>query len=175
MRPQFHHIDAFAEIERLGRARDPALAARAQQAQAIHMTIKSTQDGGEVSTESMGARISATQSEAWKNHSYIDEESTEAWMEFKQILFVGGEAEIEEGDDDKKTFEKTAAKLATFPRLSSTLDDSEYLDTISAPSNPAKLSRSKTKDKRAKEEKGKGKEIAGGAQDDLSSSSDSDS
>merc|ERR1719262_1567090 len=77
MRPQFHHIDAQTEQDRAGRARDPAAGPRAPpDARAIHMTVKSNVDGEEDTTDTMAARITLAQSEAWKSHRYVDEEDT---------------------------------------------------------------------------------------------------
>lgn len=158
MRPQFHHIDAHSEQERAGRARDPAMAVRAQEARAIHMTVKSNVDGEEETTDTMAERIAAAQAEAWKTQKYVDEDSADAWDAFHRHLFVGARAGLENSED----------LLAIMPHLKSALDDAEYLDFISAPSNPAKLSRSKKV--RRKDKKGKGKETdTAGAESDASS------
>ncbi len=148
MRPQFHHIDAHTEQERFGRVRDPAMATRVPEARAIHMTVKSNVDGEEESTDTMAERIAAAQSEAWKTQRYVDEDDVEAWTAYEKHLFVGASAGLENNED----------LLANMPQLKSALDDAEYLDTISAPRDEAKLSRSK---------KGKGKENAAeGAESD---------
>ncbi len=134
------------------------MAARAQEARAIHMTVKSNVDGEEETTDTMAERISAAQAEAWKTQRYVDEDSTEAWDAFHKHLFVGAEAGLEDNE----------ALLANMPQLLSALDDVEYLDTISAPRDAAKLSGSKKV--RKDREKGKGKEKPiGGAESDTSS------
>ncbi|CZS89298.1 related to RPC37 Pol III transcription [Rhynchosporium agropyri] len=147
MRPQFHHIDAQSEQDRAGRARDPAAGARATpDARAIHMTVKSNVDGEEDTTDTMAARITAAQAEAWKKHRYVDEEHLESWDGY-QNLFVGSEKDgmIQEEE------------LKNKPMLRSSLNNAEYLDEISAPMDAAKLSRSQ---KVKKVKKGKGKEKA---------------
>jgi len=146
MRPQFHHIDAHAEQERSGRARDPAFVARAQEARAIHMTVKSNVDGEEETTDTMAERISAAQAEPWKTQKCFDEDSNEAWAAYHEHLFVGSAAKIEDNEE----------LLANMPKLKSALDNAEYLNEISTPRDAAKLSRSK-KVKNGKD-KGKGKE-----------------
>jgi len=159
MRPQFHHIDAHSEQERFGRVRDPAMAARVQEARAIHMTVKTNVDGEEETTDTMAERISAAQAEHWKTQQYIDEDDGEAWQAYHQHLFVGASTGLESNED----------LLAHMPPLKSALDDTEYLDTISAPRDAAKLSRSK-KVRKNREKKGKGTENAtDGAESDASS------
>jgi DNA-directed RNA polymerase-3 subunit RPC5 len=159
MRPQFHHIDAHSEQERFGRARDPAMAARVQEARAIHMTVKTNVDGEEETTDTMAERISAAQAEAWKTQRYVDEDDEEAWEAYHRHLFVGADAGLMENED----------LLVAIPPLKSALDNVEYLDTISAPRDAAKLSRSK-KVRRNREKKGKGREsTAEGTESDTSS------
>jgi len=159
MRPQFHHIDAHSEQERFGRARDPAMAARVQEARAIHMTVKTNVDGEEETTDTMAERISAAQAEHWKTQQYIDEDDGEAWEAFHKHLFVGANTGLETNEE----------LLAHMPPLKSALDDIEYLDTISAPRDAAKLSRSK-KVRKNRDKNGKGKENAAeGAESDTSS------
>ena len=132
------------------------MAPRVQEARAIHMTVKSNVDGEEETTDTMAERIAAAQAEAWKTQRYIDEDSGDAWEAFHKHLFVGARDGLEESED----------LLANMPHLKSALDDAEYLDFISAPSNPAKLSRSK----KVRNQKGKGKETAAaGAESDTSS------
>jgi DNA-directed RNA polymerase-3 subunit RPC5 len=136
------------------------MAARVQEARAIHMTVKSNVDGEEETTDTMAERISAAQAEAWKTQRYVDEDSGEAWDAFHKHLFVGANAGLENNED----------LLANMPQLKSALDDAEYLDTISAPRDAAKLSRSKKVRKDRDKGKGKGKEKATeGAESDTSS------
>lgn len=148
MRPQFHHIDAAAEQERLARARDLGTP-RVQEARAIHMTVKSTIDGEDDSADTMAQRIAAVQAEPWRRHRYIDEESPEAWAAFEESMFVG--AEIGRGTEEL---------LAGVPRLVSGVTDLQYLDMISTPRDAAKLSRAKGERKGRGRKKGKGKDAA---------------
>lgn len=146
MRPQFHHIDARTEQERTSRAREPT--AGSAQARAIHMTVKSKVDGEESTVDTMGERITAAQAEKWKTHKYVDEDEDEAWKFYNENLIIGAEEKIEDTEELKMNMPKLATALANM----------EYMDTISAPTDPAKLSRSK-KVKKSKDKKGKGKEV----------------
>ncbi|KAG9235835.1 DNA-directed RNA polymerase III subunit Rpc5 [Amylocarpus encephaloides] len=137
MRPQFHHIDALAEHKKLFAARDSA--AGASVTRAIHMTVKSSIDGEEDSTDTMAQRIAATQAEDWEHHHYIDENTDESWTQFEHFYI---------GDNGDEALER-------LPRLATALLDNEYLDAVSAPGDEARLSRS-TKTKKGK---GKGKEM----------------
>jgi DNA-directed RNA polymerase-3 subunit RPC5 len=160
MRPQFHHIDAESEQARAAASRAMGVPQRAPaEARAVHMTVKSNVDGEEDSTDTMGARITAVQTELWKTHKFIDEDATEAWDSFQENMFVASELRIEDNGElqDK------------MPKLKTALDNPEYMDTISAPSNPAKLSRSKIR--KSKDEKGKGKEKEGEAAEESDTSS----
>lgn len=148
MRPQFHHIDAQSEQERAIRGRDAALGSRAApEARVVHVTVKTSIDGEEANADSMDKRIQDAQSENWKSHRFVDEDAEETWAGYNANLFVGiGGTEIDDELLDK------------VPKLSSILDNADYLNAISAPNDAAKLSRSQ-KVKKGKR-KGKGKEKA---------------
>ncbi len=85
------------------------------------MTVKPTVDGEEETTDTMAERIRAIQEEPWWKIRYVDEDSMEAWELYNDSLFV-------ESTD-------------RLPSLVSSMMNSEYLDTISAPRAPAKLAR----------------------------------
>lgn len=119
MRPQFHHIDATAELERLARPR--AEVAATQGARAVHMTVKAVGEEGEA-RESMAERIRAAQEEKWRKMRYIDDNSDAAWETFEELFVRDTE---------------------TLPRLESGIEDKVYLDEISAPRDAARLSRTK--------------------------------
>ncbi|RDW69342.1 hypothetical protein BP6252_08362 [Coleophoma cylindrospora] len=193
MRPQFHHIDAAVEQERQSRPRETAAGARTTEQRPVHQTAKTTVDGEEESTESMSDRVTAAQQETWRGHRYIDEDSAEAWSAFHENLFVGADTEEKEEDEEElpdaddiakggaaavggpkdkgkgKAVEKDLKEKV--PRLVSRLDDARYLDTISAPNDAVKLSRSK----RVKKRKGKGKAAEGDASDSSSTLSEASS
>ena len=146
MRPQFHHIDAYSEQERFGRARDPnAPQIRTDAARSIHMTVRHTVDGEDDTTDTMQERIIATQSEPWRHHSYIDENDRAAWESYDGNLFVGG------GELDGEELKRSV------PKLVSVCNDVEYLNMISAPRDSTRLSRSK---RAGKDPKGKRREGA---------------
>ena len=126
------------------------------------MTVKTNVDGEEDSNDTMASRIQAAQSEEWKSHRFVDEDTGECWEGYQANLFVGADVGLGPEED----------KLEHLPKLASTLDNAEYLDTISAPNDAAKLSRSQ------KVKKGRGKEQAteqteeGAESDTLSAISD---
>jgi DNA-directed RNA polymerase-3 subunit RPC5 len=127
------------------------------------MTVKASVDGEDESADNMATRISSAQAEPWQKLRYIDEDSVEAWEAFRENLFIGAEAE--DGSEEIDLLDKV-------PKLSSALNDAEYLDAISAPRDAARLSRSKRmrKDRERNKKKGKRKERqANGAESDSSS------
>jgi DNA-directed RNA polymerase-3 subunit RPC5 len=156
MRPQFHHIDAKMEQERSSRARDAAIGAPTAQARAIHMTVKSRVDGEDSTTDNMGERITAAQQEKWKVHRWVDEEEEEAWQFYGDNMFVGAEDRVDTTEELKEKY----------PVLESSLMNMEYMDTISAPNDFARLSRTRAQKKKG----GKGKE--NGAEINLGSDSE---
>lgn len=151
----------------------------------MHQTAKTTVDGEEESTESMSDRVTAAQQEAWRGHRYIDEDSAEAWSAFHENLFVGADTEEKEADEedlpeadelarndagavkDKGKGKAVERDLKDrVPQLISRIDDARYLDTISAPNDAVKLSRSKKVKKRSR--KGKEKAVDGEESDSSS-------
>lgn len=85
------------------------------------MTVKPTVEGEEETTDTMAVRIRAVQEEIWRKFTCVDEDSQDAWELFNDSLFVEGKEAL--------------------PTLVSSMTNSEYLDTISAPRAPAKLAR----------------------------------
>ncbi|RYO79766.1 hypothetical protein DL762_007997 [Monosporascus cannonballus] len=100
LRPQLHHLDAYAEQDRLSRLREtgaPAAAsssssgaagkdgAAAAPARAITMTIKSASTN-EIAQETMADRLRAVQTEPWSRLKYEHEESDRAWDMFSSHL-----------------------------------------------------------------------------------------
>ncbi|KAI1095004.1 hypothetical protein F5B19DRAFT_395569 [Rostrohypoxylon terebratum] len=103
LRPQFHHLDAYAEQERLSRPREgvpgapppggPGAAGKEGQppqagaAKAIHMTIKSAGQGdGGSPIDTMVERLRKVQIEPWTKLKYEHEESDKAWNTFASSL-----------------------------------------------------------------------------------------
>jgi DNA-directed RNA polymerase-3 subunit RPC5 len=146
MRPQFHHIDAQAELEHHLRVRDPNTAARSHEARAVHMTVKSSIDGEEDTGENMTEKLIAVQQESWTHHRYIDEDSADAWEIYHENLFVSDEVIQMQGP------------VGQTQHLSSGFEDEDLLDTISVTRDAAKLSRKKACNAEKEKAKGKGKE-----------------
>ena len=115
LRPQLHHLDAYAEQERLSRPReaggggpgastsassggpagkDPAAAAGAPSSsatpRAITMTIKSASNANEVAQETMTDRLRAVQTEPWSRLRYENDASDRAWDVFSRHLLYKG-------------------------------------------------------------------------------------
>ncbi|XDG07204.1 hypothetical protein ABKA04_006819 [Annulohypoxylon sp. FPYF3050] len=103
LRPQLHHLDAYAEQERLSRPREGAPGApssgapgapgkegqapQAGAAKAIHMTIKSAGQGdGGGAVDTMVERLRKVQIEPWTKLKYEHEESDKAWNTFASSL-----------------------------------------------------------------------------------------
>ncbi|RAL59585.1 hypothetical protein DID88_006444 [Monilinia fructigena] len=135
MRPQFHHIDAYAEQEKQNRPREGP-APRITEARAVHMTVKSNIDGEGDGSDDIGARIAAAQQEPWQKHRYVDEDHPAAWDCYHENMFIYSEQLDESGKEKELSTE-------TVPKLITGMDDMAYIDTISAPNNAAKMSRAK--------------------------------
>ena len=95
LRPQLHHMDALADLER----RREAAAANAEKAasgqqpgRAIHMTIKT--EGNEVTTETMADRIRAVQSEKWVHLGYVDDNNDRAWETYEENLIIKADTAV---------------------------------------------------------------------------------
>jgi len=166
LRPQFHHIDAAAEQDRLSRARD-AGAGRVTEARALHMSVKSAIDGEENTTTTMADRIAAVQAEPWRRHDFVDSDDPRSWKVFNENFFAGGAM----GQDTEQLKNKV-------PKLVSGVTDDQYMDMILPPRGKAALYKKKKAAKKVKKEqelkKEKGKEAA--VEDDSSSTmSDSSS
>lgn len=162
MRPQFHHIDALAEQKKSSLPQAPVATGTAG-ARAITMTVKSTVDGEESTTDTMAKRISNTQKEPWIQHRYTDEEVEEAWGVFEDNFYAGPKEDLSHEE-----------LLKDLPKLQSSLDNGEYLDVISAPTDESRLSRSKKFKKGKRDLKGKGREGEVKNEGDLSGLSDED-
>ncbi|RYP53930.1 hypothetical protein DL768_001242 [Monosporascus sp. mg162] len=98
LRPQLHHLDAYAEQDRLSRPREAGASAAASApgaagkdgatpapARAITMTIKSASTN-EIAQETMADRLRAVQTEPWSRLKYEHEESDRAWDMFSSHL-----------------------------------------------------------------------------------------
>ncbi|KAI2469856.1 hypothetical protein F4781DRAFT_392589 [Annulohypoxylon bovei var. microspora] len=107
LRPQLHHLDAYAEQERLSRPREggggggaPSSGAPAAGkeggapsagpqagAKAIHMTIKSAGQGdGGAGVDTMVERLRKVQTEPWTRLKYEHDDSDKAWSVFSSSL-----------------------------------------------------------------------------------------
>ncbi|POS88224.1 hypothetical protein EPUL_000127 [Erysiphe pulchra] len=165
MRPQFHHIDAAVEQERLSRVREPNTTVKTE-ARAVQMTVKSQTDSDNINNAErpMAVRIATAQAEPWKNYRYIDEDEDEAWFEYSQSMFVC------------PGLEKTEDILPKLPHLKSKYTDSEFLDVISGQRDSARLAKNKIKKQKSDKENNKtsSQNKSNTKYNDLSTDSDSE-
>ncbi|KAL8415175.1 hypothetical protein RB594_006131 [Gaeumannomyces avenae] len=116
LRPQLHHIDAKAELERATRrgsepgANGPGGGGGGQGSgggggpggssgpapRAVHMTVKSagaveSDDSGAAGAEvTMADRLKAVQTEQWRRLAYVDESADDAWAVYEESLVHRG-------------------------------------------------------------------------------------
>jgi DNA-directed RNA polymerase-3 subunit RPC5 len=100
LRPQLHHLDATTEQERLARPRDTtsqgqglggvgkdgSAPGQPPAPKAIHMTIKSTSNNDQTTTETMADRLRHVQTESWQKLQYVGAEDQEAWDLYNKTL-----------------------------------------------------------------------------------------
>ncbi|KAH8736470.1 Sin-like protein conserved region-domain-containing protein [Ilyonectria robusta] len=138
LRPQLHHIDAAAQLERQAAAsasKEAAPTTGAGAARAIHMTVKATGDGDGVTTETMADRLRAVQSEHWRTLRYTDENEEAAWEVYNESLFLRpaqeGDAENEDaaGEDERPLDEAV-------PHFGARWTDKQLLEAVSGIEKP---------------------------------------
>ncbi|KEY68117.1 hypothetical protein S7711_05526 [Stachybotrys chartarum IBT 7711] len=135
LRPQLHHIDAAAQLERQGAGggagKDAAPSSASAGPRAIHMTIKTTADGDSVTTETIADRLRSIQGEPWRKMRYVDENDEAAWDAYNDSLFLkptqaeGDTAPPAAGADEKPPVLEDAV-----PVLRTPWGETEYLESI---------------------------------------------
>ncbi|KAI0135316.1 Sin-like protein conserved region-domain-containing protein [Daldinia grandis] len=163
LRPQLHHLDAYAEQERLSRPREgmaapgPAAAAATGKeggatgsgpqggtgaAKAIHMSIKSAggTENGELVVDTMIERLRKVQMEPWSKLKYEDEDSDKAWHMFTNHLIYPGAADPKsladvKGKGKEKETEKPSAieDDASKDKFKAQWSEEEFLSHIRGP------------------------------------------
>lgn len=165
LRPQLHHVDAVAQQERnasAAAAKESAAAAagpggaggagpQSAAARAIHMTIKTTQDGATAKSETMADRLRSVQMENWRKLKYTDEDNEAAWEIYQESLIMRAPGEkpapiADEEDEEKKKKkaaidgaeeEKPVVGLAEkVARLETKWGDDELLEAVSGIKKP---------------------------------------
>lgn len=128
MRPQLHHIDAKADLERATRrtegpgsggggsttAAAAAADSKAAAARAIHMTVKSAgavESDDKHVVETMADKLRSVHMEPWRRLAYVDESTDDAWALYEESFvhrgleaaaaLVAGEGGAE-GEDKKQ-------------------------------------------------------------------------
>ncbi|KAF2428255.1 hypothetical protein EJ08DRAFT_615264 [Tothia fuscella] len=116
MRPQFHHIDAQSQIvkSRLAQHRASKEAPRTGEPRVVQQIVKTTgANGEEFQFTATSEFMTKASEEKWTKLRYHDEDTDEAYQVYREKLFV------------KDT--------AGAPHLSSTMNNEQFLDAISAP------------------------------------------
>ncbi|TLD18193.1 hypothetical protein PspLS_10502 [Pyricularia sp. CBS 133598] len=107
MRPQLHHIDAKADLERATRrtegpgsggggsttAAAAAADSKAAAARAIHMTVKSAgavESDDKHLVETMADKLRSVQMEPWRRLAYVDESTDDAWALYEESFVHRG-------------------------------------------------------------------------------------
>jgi DNA-directed RNA polymerase-3 subunit RPC5 len=137
MRPQFHHVDAYAESEARNAPRTAPT--RPQEARAVHLTAKSTIDGEEDNDDTMAERIAQVQAEPWRTYKVIDENSQQAWNAYDENMFVGHHLHLKDTEELR----------AAIPKLKSVWNNAEYLDALAPKRTTGKIREKKSKPKAA--------------------------
>ncbi|KAL5615405.1 hypothetical protein BROUX41_005452 [Berkeleyomyces rouxiae] len=177
LRPQLHHVDALAQLDKAtaqASSKDSAgggtSGATAGPARAIHMTVKTAGDTGEVVTETMADRLRAVQGERWRKLPYTDENVDEAWDAYEETLLplrngvnAPPTAALAEAGDDKDKTKKIKPdpvnKLSNaFKELETRWDDVRLFEAVSGAARPNAVAESQMSAKIKSE--GKGKQVA---------------
>ncbi|PVH92449.1 hypothetical protein DM02DRAFT_276554 [Periconia macrospinosa] len=114
MRTQFHHIDALAQLDAVNRRREKEQqeGAKTVEPKAFMPTVKRA--GGDTAAEVTQALMKATNQEKWQRLEYEDDDSGTAYATYADCLFVNN--------------------TDVAPKLHAEMSNSEYLNTVSAPS-----------------------------------------
>ncbi|KKA28973.1 hypothetical protein TD95_000924 [Thielaviopsis punctulata] len=151
LRPQLHHIDALAQLDKAttqssakeaASASTAASGAGAGATRAIHMTIKTAGDGDTLVTETMADRLRAVQAERWHKLSYTDENVDEAWDVYEETLLPlrnGANAAAATEEDSKEgVLDKAVGKPGpvmrgskAFKQLETPWDDVQLFEEVS--------------------------------------------
>jgi len=92
LRPQFHHIDTQIDLER---AANKALHPVKQEARAIQLSVKNSEDPSSQLSSSMKA-VRMAEEENWTKLHWVDQDTDDAWGVYDDVC-LAGEAAGEEG------------------------------------------------------------------------------
>lgn len=122
MRPQFHHVDAETQRDKLLSSRaaagDNSTAPSSAEVRAVNQRLRdapSANPKGELEAREaeMDKALQDAREEQWTNMRFVDEDEEEAYEVWEERMFVGDTDGVE--------------------RLKSVMDNDRYLDAISAP------------------------------------------
>jgi DNA-directed RNA polymerase-3 subunit RPC5 len=146
MRPQFHHIDARAQIVKAAQAHKERKAAgegpRTSEARVVGQSARATgADGEEINISGTSAFLTNAAEEPWTRLQYFDEDAEESYTSYGEKLFI---------KDTKES-----------PHLQAEMNNEQFLDAISAPKMELGL-RPKRKPPLSKKERGELADEQGG-------------
>lgn len=145
LRPQFHHLDAEDQRNRIAASRaaaeaEAAASAAPDIARVVHQTYKPTtiNPKGELEQREheMKMALQTAHEERWVKLEYVDEEEPEAYRVWNERMFV-----------------QDTSEAGGCVRLRSGMEDEEFLDAISAPAKEGTVRR------RRRSRKGRGSEV----------------
>ncbi|CUS15842.1 unnamed protein product [Tuber aestivum] len=95
LRPQFHHIDTQIDLER---AANKALHPVKQEARAIQLSVKNSEDPSSQLSSSMKA-VRMAEEENWTKLHWVDQDTDDAWGVYEDVCLTG-ETKEEEGEGE---------------------------------------------------------------------------
>ncbi|KAF2708766.1 hypothetical protein K504DRAFT_482274 [Pleomassaria siparia CBS 279.74] len=121
MRTEFHYLDATAQLDAVNRRREKESqeGAKPTEPKAFLPTVKKS--GGDTAAELTQSFFKSANQEKWAKLQYSDEDSQLAYDAYSEHLFL--------------------ADPSAAPKLHSTMNNSQYLDNISAPSKKRRAPR----------------------------------
>ncbi|KAH8149296.1 uncharacterized protein LAJ45_06836 [Morchella importuna] len=92
LRPQFHHVDTAVEAERAASkaARDASAPQRPQEARAVHLSVKNSDDPSSQLSNTMKA-LRVAEEEEWTRLHWIDQDTEDAWDMYEVSCLKDGE------------------------------------------------------------------------------------
>ncbi|RPB04185.1 hypothetical protein L873DRAFT_1628189, partial [Choiromyces venosus 120613-1] len=106
LRPQFHHIDTQIDRER---AANKALQPVKQEARAIQLSVKNTEDPSSQLSSSMKAMRMAEE-ENWTKLHWVDQDCEDAWLVYEGVCLTGEGGAGEEGKSEDELLKCVTAK-----------------------------------------------------------------
>jgi DNA-directed RNA polymerase-3 subunit RPC5 len=92
LRPQFHHVDTAVEAERAASkaARDASAPQKPQEARAVHLSVKNSDDPSSQLSNTMKA-LRVAEEEEWTKLHWVDQDTEDAWEMYEVSCLKEGE------------------------------------------------------------------------------------